>query len=101
MKQNLRYKRKRVTVNVDYPIRKGICECCRRKGKTQLHHWKYSYTSKQIKNNPILALENTTELDFYCHRLANMIVHITKEKQRIEKLMLIKSQLEGEKGRSI
>lgn len=36
-----------------------------------LHHFKYAYTVKQVKENPQLALENTVLCCFHAHRVLN------------------------------
>ena len=68
-----------VTVYLPVNPRKGICSAC---GKTvasgaikitALHHWYYAYQAKTVKDNPILALENTSELCFYCHDIADAL----------------------------
>jgi len=70
-KQSVKYRRATVLVETNYKIRNKKCSVCGRKGVTQLHHWKYKYTTKQVKENHILALEETQELCFFCHRIAN------------------------------
>jgi hypothetical protein len=59
--------------------RKGVCEAC---GKsitngeikmTALHHWWYEFQPKTVKENPILATKNTSELCFGCHQVADAI----------------------------
>lgn len=78
MKQRIRYRSKKgkdchIIVDVDEPIRKGTCEACKKSvesgkiNRTQLHHWKYSYSVETVKKNPLLALEETSELCFYDH----------------------------------
>jgi len=66
---------------VPYPcnIRKGICKVCgRSKHKaeiktTQLHHWWYKYSVETVKKNPLLALENSIEVCFGCHKIADWL----------------------------
>jgi len=73
MKQSVIYERKRIIIDREEPIRKGICNICgksRAKGEikiTALHHYKYAYTRKTIRKHPELALENTIETCFGCH----------------------------------
>jgi hypothetical protein len=58
--------------------RKGKCQCC---GKiigeeiktTQLHHNWYAYQPETVKKNPILALDNTIEVCYGCHQIADAI----------------------------
>ena len=67
-----------VTVYLPFNPRKGKCEAC---GKivgvnirmTALHHWWYAYQPKTVKEHPLLALENTTELCYGCHQVADAI----------------------------
>jgi hypothetical protein len=68
-----------VVVTLPFDPRKHKCDAC---GKsvaageikvTALHHWYYAYAPKTVKENPILALENTSELCFGCHQVADAI----------------------------
>lgn len=69
--------RHKIRVKIPYPIRKGICMACGKsvhRGElktTQMHHWKYAYKNETVKKNPLLALENTVELCFACHQIAD------------------------------
>ena len=60
-------------VTLPFDPRKGVCEACGKSKEreevknTALHHWSYSYTSQTVKANPLLALDNTNELCYYCH----------------------------------
>lgn len=77
----------RTTIMVPYPRnpRTGICEVCGRSIKkkeiktTQLHHWIYKYETETVKKNPLLALENTIEVCFRCHKIADWIRAATTE----------------------
>ena len=70
---------KGVVVTLPFDPRRGICEACgksKERGEikmTALHHWWYAYQPKTVKKNPLLALENTSELCYYCHQLADAI----------------------------
>jgi hypothetical protein len=70
---------KGVVVVLPFDPRKGICQACgksKERGEirtTANHHWWYAYAPKTVKENPLLALENTSELCFYCHQLADAI----------------------------
>lgn len=64
-------KYRRATIQLKQNPRKGICECCGRKGKTDLHHWTYEFETKEVKKHKELALKNVNELCFFCHRVAN------------------------------
>lgn len=70
---------KGVVVTLPFNPRKGVCQACGKsisRGEikiTALHHWIYAYKAKTVKENPILALKNTSELCYYCHQLADAI----------------------------
>jgi len=71
------YRRKRVFVERNSPIKKGKCSACHRTVKngeiktTQLHHWKYEFSVPKVRKNPELALKNTVELCYGCHQVAD------------------------------
>lgn len=73
------YYQKHLIKIVGYPIqiRKGICDACHRnkhKGEiktTQRHHMKYAFETKTVLSNPVLALENSLELCFNDHQIAD------------------------------
>jgi hypothetical protein len=75
------------TIMVPYPRnpRKGICEVCGRSidkkeiKTTQLHHWVYKYETETVKKNPLLALENTIEVCFGCHKICDWLRSATTE----------------------
>lgn len=90
MKKRYTVRYKTITVYFDKNPRTGKCKCCDKKAKTQLHHWKYKYTIKEVKKNPKLALENTTELCYFCHRVANALKFVLEQKERIKKLRKLK-----------
>ena len=80
----------RTTVEVPYLIRKGICEACGKSKKkreiksTHLHHWRYAYKWSSVKKNPELALENTIELCYACHEIADAIRRLSEfRKERV------------------
>ncbi len=89
MKQSIRYRKARITVDVDYKIRTGICQCCMQKAHTHLHHWKYEYKTKDVRKNPVLALKHTTELCYACHRIANAINLIQTKPKKFVKLKFV------------
>lgn len=76
-RQNIYYQRTRISLYYPIPIRTGCCVACGRcksKGEiktTQKHHMKYAYETKTVLKNPALALENTLELCFGCHPIAD------------------------------
>lgn len=53
--------------------RKGICEVCGYKGLTNCHHWKYEFSTQQVRENPELALKNVVELCYIHHKIANAL----------------------------
>ena len=77
-------------IYLPFDPRKGICQCCGKSkhrimpdGKpeiksTQIHHWRYAFQPETVKKNPILILENTSELCFPCHQVADGLRSITK-----------------------
>jgi hypothetical protein len=89
MKKKYSLKYKTVTVYFDKNPRTGICECCEKKFKTQMHHWSYKYKPKEVKENKELALENTTELCYHCHKVANAIRFIVENWLKTLKLLAI------------
>lgn len=70
---------KGVTVTLPFDPHKGVCQACGKSIKegeikvTFLHHWWYEFQPKTVKENPILAIKNTSELCYYCHQLADAI----------------------------
>jgi len=89
-KVSIRYRA--TTVKIENNPRKGRCECCGKKTKTDLHHWQYKYSSKAVKKCPELALESTTELCFHCHRIANSINHTVNHPKKTRKLRELRRQ---------
>jgi hypothetical protein len=75
--QKIYYQRTIVKFMYPQPIRKGKCVACLRTVKdqeiktTQMHHTKYAYETNTVIKNPLLALENTLELCFGCHPVAD------------------------------
>jgi hypothetical protein len=69
---------KGVVVWLPFDPRKHICEACGKKVGveikiTALHHWWYQFQPKTVKENPMLAIKNTSELCFGCHEIADAI----------------------------
>ena len=73
MKQSITYEKQRIIIDREEPLRKGICRVCNRSVVkheiriTALHHHKYAYTRKTVREKPELALENTIETCWGCH----------------------------------
>ena len=69
---------KGVIITLPSDPRKGKCQCC---GKivgeeikvTALHHWYYAYQPETVRKNPVLALDNTIEVCYGCHQVADAI----------------------------
>lgn len=77
MKSTIRYKK--TTIRIKENPRKGMCMCCLKFfQKTDMHHWIYAYETKEVKKNPELALNNTTELCYHCHLFANALKKCTE-----------------------
>lgn len=90
-------------IYLPFDPRKGVCVSCGKSkhrmtedGKpeiktTQIHHWRYAYQPETVKKNPILILENTSELCFPCHQIADglrNILRMSPERAvRVAKLM--------------
>jgi len=85
-KKKYRIRYQTITVTLPEDPRKGICEACGKsvhKGEiktTHLHHWCYAYMPRTVRKNPKLALENTSELCFYCHSIADMLRGLFSDK---------------------
>jgi hypothetical protein len=77
------------TITLPFDPRKGICAACGKSRHkiingepeiklTALHHWKYSHSPETVKKNPILILDNTVEVCFACHQVADGLRGIMK-----------------------
>ena len=79
------YQKTRILIPYPRDIRMGICEGCgRRRGKeiktTQRHHWFYAYKTDTVRENPFLALDNSSELCFNpCHKAGDALRALTAE----------------------
>lgn len=72
------YSGETIMVPLDSPPRKGVCDACGREiskeiKKTDIHHFKYVYRIKQVRDNPLLALDNTAELCYSDHRIGDSL----------------------------
>ena len=81
MKTRIRYRRARVTVDIDKPEK---CEACGAGGRLECHHFIYAHKTTEVRKNPELATENTVWLCYKCHRLADMVRKLSADKQRTE-----------------
>lgn len=68
IKQTVMYKRARITVTAPKP---KSCVVCGRSGKIDRHHTKYAYSTRDVRKNHQLALENTYPMCFRCHQIAD------------------------------
>ena len=69
--QTITYRKTVIYIKSDEPLRTGVCRSCGRREKTDLHHYCYAYKTSEVKKNHSLALMNTVELCYRCHRIAN------------------------------
>ena len=74
--------------------RKGKCEACGKthtdKGKpirSQLHHWEYAFSTAEVRKNPLLVLEHTSELCYHCHQLADCIRRLYEAMEKNPKVV--------------
>jgi len=78
-KYGVAYQRTKILVPYPRNPRRGVCQICGRSVKkreiktTQLHHWTYAYETKTVKKNPLLALENTIEVCYGCHKICDWL----------------------------
>jgi len=75
-KQGISYSGMHLRFDFPVPIRNGCCIGCLRcigEGikRTALHHTKYAYQRETVRKNPYLALDNTLELCYGCHPIAD------------------------------
>lgn len=91
---------KGVVVTLPFDPHKRICEACGKsvaRGEikfTAFHHWWYAYAPKTVKDNPILVLDNTSELCFYCHEVGDAIRALLYTKP--ERVAMVAECLKGE-----
>jgi hypothetical protein len=73
MKFKIKYRRATFTVEGE---KSDTCQSCHKKphkSGLHFHHRKYAYSTKEVRKNPQLALENTIQLCWYCHRVADAL----------------------------
>lgn len=92
-KYNVTYHKTQIRVPYPCNPRKGKCAACgRERGKgikmTALHHFLYAFSTKAVKKNPLLALKNTLEACFPCHRIADGFRALL-DKTSIERMMMV------------
>lgn len=82
-KTRVTYRRARVLVEFE---KAGACAACGLRGRTEMHHYFYSYNTDEVRRHPHLALDNTIELCFLCHRLANMLRYLAMNSVRTQEV---------------
>ena len=75
-KYNVMYHNTKIQIPYPHNPRLGKCVACKQEvGKTikvtALHHTCYEFAVDTVKKNPLLALKNVLELDFFCHSIAD------------------------------
>lgn len=99
----VRYRRIQVTLPAGYsPVLTGYCRnaACpnhNKKGLTHLHHYEYAYETKEVREAPIKALDNTVELCFTCHKLADAFRKLTANEETGQRVIGILSAIHGAK----
>ncbi len=83
----MKIKYRRLTVNLPEEIKPTICVVCGRAGnKIDHHHYYYSYETKDVKKKPILVLDNTINVCFPCHLIADAVRITVEHKEISEKI---------------
>lgn len=91
-KFKIKYRRSYFTVEgekLDY------CECCGKKPDPRglhRHHWAYTYKTSEVRENPQLALENTSTLCFVCHRVADALRAVKENPEKVKKLEKLRKE---------
>lgn len=62
-----------IKIRLDRNPRKGVCEACGRRMRTQRHHWRYKWPKWRVVKNPKLVLDCSNEYCFPDHRLADVL----------------------------
>lgn len=78
-KIRITYRRARVSVE---HVKQGACEACQAEGRTEMHHWIYAYTTDEVRAHPQLALDNTNEYCYKCHKVANAMKFLHEQEAR-------------------
>lgn len=93
MKFQIRYRR--IRVYVDWKHRGRRCHCCGRAGRLELHHWKYAYTTAEVRANPELALKNTSWFCYPHHRVADALTRFRRASSEVMTFMILAWKGEG------
>lgn len=85
----IKYRRATISVDVDKP---KTCEGCKRTigkeiKKLDCHHWKYEFTTDEVRKNPKLVLKNTSWLCFTCHRLGDALRKVLADTNKSQRLL--------------
>lgn len=83
MKFRVRYRRARVTVE---GVRPKKCAACSAMGRIEMHHYFYAYKTKDVRKEPQLALDYTIPLCYQCHKIADMLRHMSRNLERTHKV---------------
>lgn len=87
------YEKTTIMVPLSEPPRDGLCDGCKRTVKdgikvTQIHHFKYQYRLPLVKEKPELAMKNTAELCYSCHRIGDALrVMLWNKEENIHKIV--------------
>jgi len=88
----MKIKYRKLTVEVEGERPKKCSICGKEFKKIDLHHFKYEFTTEQVRKNPQLALKNTIPVCYYDHRIADAIRKVMDNPERSKKIAkLLKS----------
>lgn len=89
MNEKIRYRRTVVTVTHSH--KSGVCIGGHLGAKKiDRHHWIYRYETKRVRADPDLAVENTVEACYPCHRAADALRYAAEYAEKYpERLSLI------------
>ena len=79
---------RRTRIPLEFNPRKGICNLCNKsikKGEinvTHMHHLFYEFSTEEVRKNHQLALKNTIEVCFSCHRVIQQFQNALKLENR-------------------
>ena len=57
----------------------GVCQACKTKGRTELHHTRYAYSTKMVRAHPLMVLDFTIELCYLCHKVADYLRNLLED----------------------
>ena len=79
------YRRIRVEVKGTRPVE---CAACFAKGRIEMHHWKYAYSTKMVRENHQLALDCTIPLCYQCHKMGDYIRNLGADVFRFRRVIV-------------